>query len=252
HSSTSFFQACDGTGRLPGTKCRMDGFDQEQAGLGAPKHFAYAYVPQADVQPYWTMARRYVLADHMFPSNLDASFISHQYIVAAAASHAVDYPVLNWGCEGGPRDLISTLTYQRRYGSRIQACFDNPTLADEANSARLSWRYYAVTISGQGGIWSAFQADSNIFNSPQWRSNVISPPSTFLTDVASGTLANITWITPTYANSDHPGFEASKGPAWVTSVVNAIGKSKFWKSTAIFIMWDDPGGWYDPIKPPFK
>lgn len=252
HSSSTFFAACNGTGNLPGTKCRMNGFDQELAGPGAPKDFAYASVPQSDVQPYWTMANQYVLADKMFPSNLDASFIAHQYIVAAFASHGVDYPSLQWGCEGGPRDTVSTLTKQRTYGNPIPACFDNPTIADEANNAGLTWRFYSVALSGKGGIWSAFQADSNIYNGPQWKTNVISPPSQFLTDIGNGNLANITWITPAYGNSDHPGFQAAGGPAWVASVVNAIGKSPFWQSTAIFIMWDDPGGWFDPVKPPFK
>ena len=252
HSSASFFESCNGTGKLPGTKCRMNGFDQESAGMGAPKDFAYAYVPRSELQPYWTMANQYVLADRMFPSNLDASFIAHQYVVAGYASRGVDYPTLQWGCQGGPRDTVVTLTKTRTYGPRIQACFTNPTLADEANGAGLTWRYYTVSLDGQGGIWSAFQADKNIFDGPQWHTNVINPPSQFLTDIANGTLANITWITPTYRNSDHPGFGASNGPAWVASLVDAVGKSKFWKSTAIFIMWDDPGGWFDPVKPPFK
>src|SRR6185437_1457899 len=156
-----------GTGNLPGTKCQMNGFDKETAGMGAPKDFAYAYVPQGDIQPYWAMAKQYVLADRMFPSNLDASFVAHQYIVAAFASSAVDYPTLSWGCEGDLRDRGGTLTQQRTYGAKIKPCFDNPTLADEANSAGLTWRFYAVALNGQGGLWSAFQADDNIYNGPQ-------------------------------------------------------------------------------------
>ncbi len=79
---------------------------------------------------------------------------------------------------------------------------------------------------------------------------MINPPSQFITDVQQNRLAAITWITPTWANSDHPA-GAKDGPAWVASLVNAIGESKLWKSTAIFIMWDDWGGWFDPVKPVF-
>jgi phospholipase C len=57
-------------------------------------------------------------------------------------------------------------------------------------------------------------------------------------------------VTPTYANSDHPGTDSATGPAWIASVVNAIGQSQFWNSTAIFIVWDDWGGWYDHVPPP--
>ena len=81
---------------------------------------------------------------------------------------------------------------------------------------------------------------------------MINPPSQFLTDIGAGKLANVTWITPTYENSDHPGLESSTGPAWVASLVNAVGTSRFWNSTAIFIMWDDWGGWFDPVKPVYE
>jgi phospholipase C len=59
----------------------------------------------------------------------------------------------------------------------------------------------------------------------------------------------VTWITPTWLNSDHAGSHSSTGPSWVTSLVNAIGESQYWNSTAIFIFWDDYGGWFDPEAP---
>ncbi len=70
---------------------------------------------------------------------------------------------------------------------------------------------------------------------PDWKADVINPPSKFLSDVAGGRLAAITWISPTFETSDHPGMDETQGPAWVASVVNAIGQSQFWDSTAIFI-----------------
>jgi phospholipase C len=81
---------------------------------------------------------------------------------------------------------------------------------------------------------------------------VITPQKTFLTDVAAGKLANFTWITPMCINSDHPNCAGAFGPSWVATLVNAIGKSKFWNSTAIFVQWDDWGGLYDPVAPPFR
>ena len=251
HNSRDFFTACDGHAKLPGTKCKMDGWEQEKSEPGAPKTLAYSNVPQSEIAPYWTLAREYVLADHMFASNLDGSFVAHQYGVAAYASHAVDYPVGSWGCEGGKIDTVDTLTKNRSQGPPITACFDNPTIASEADSAGVTWRFYADTIYGTGGFWSAYQADKKIYNRPDWSADVISPPSQFITDVGSGRLAAITWITPVWANSDHPS-NAKGGPAWIASLVDAVGESKFWKSTAIFIMWDDWGGWFDPVPPVFE
>ena len=80
---------------------------------------------------------------------------------------------------------------------------------------------------------------------------MINPPSQFLVDVKGGSLRDVTWITPTCANSDHPGCDSDTGPSWVTSVVNAIGESQFWSSTAIFIFWDDYGGFYDQEAPKY-
>ena len=67
-----------------------------------------------------------------------------------------------------------------------------------------------------------------------------------LVDIKHGELAQVTWIVPDCAHSDHPG-SGSEGPDWVASIVNAIGNSPYWNSTAIFITWDDWGGWYDHV-----
>jgi phospholipase C len=71
-----------------------------------------------------------------------------------------------------------------------------------------------------------------------------------LKDAADGNLASVTWVSPSKADSDHPAYHSDLGPSWVTSVVNAIGQSSYWNSTAIVIVWDDWGGWYDNSKPP--
>lgn len=252
HTSQDFFKACDGIGDLPGTKCKMDGWDNEFMSFGSPANAPYSYVPKKQVDVYWKIAHQYVLADRMFASNLDASFVAHQYIVAAYASRAVDTPYGAWGCEGVSGDDIFTLTNKRTHGKSILACFDNPTIASEADTAGISWRFYAGSITGDGGLWSSYQADRQIYESPDWSADVINPPSQFLTDIAGGKLASVTWITPTNETSDHPGVNPDSGPAWVASLVNAIGTSKFWNSSAIFIMWDDWGGFFDPVKPLYK
>ncbi len=250
HSASDYFAACDGTGSLPGTDCKMDGWNNELAGPYPPKNAPYSYVLQKDIKPYWDIAKQYSLADNMFASNLDGSFVAHQYIVAAYASRAVDYPLTTWGCEGGKTDTVTTLTKKRTIGKPIVACFNNPTIASEADAAGISWRFYADVIHGFGGFWSSYQADRQIYKGPDWNTDVITPPSQFLTDLGNGNLATITWIAPLWANSDHPGDTANGGPAWVASLVNAIGTSSFWNSTAIFIIWDDWGGFFDPVQPP--
>jgi phospholipase C len=71
-----------------------------------------------------------------------------------------------------------------------------------------------------------------------------------LKDAANGNLASVNWVSPSHADSDHPDYHSDLGPSWVASVVNAVGESSYWNSTAIIIVWDDWGGWYDNSKPP--
>jgi phospholipase C len=254
HSAKAMFAACNGTGALPGTKCRMNGFNRELLYDGPP-HGQYVYVPHRESKPYFDMAHEWVLADRMFQSQLDESFVAHQYIIAAQAQSAVDLPYGPWGCQPGPSDFIYTIEKDRKYGPVEPPCFDYQTLGDELDRAGLSWRFYTskdgAPSSGSGAVWSAFQAVKHIYDGPDW-ANVITPQKTFLTDVAAGKLANFTWITPMCINSDHPNCGGAYGPSWVATLVNAVGKSRFWDSTAIFVQWDDWGGLYDPVPPPFR
>ncbi len=259
HDSSGFFAACDGTGSIPGTDCRMNGFNEEGVGCGysndaCPYEYPqYAYVPHDETKPYFDMAKQYVLADEMYASNFDASsFISHQYIIAAQSEHAVNFPAGAWGCPGGSGDTISEVGPQRQIpdGSEV-VCWNPTTLGDELDSAGISWAFYAVSYSGYPWIWSAYQAIKHIYDGPDWDKDVISQPSQILTDIKNGNLRTVSWVTPTWTNSDHAGSGSTTGPSWVSSVVNTIGQSKYWDSTAIFIFWDDYGGWYDPEPPSY-
>ena len=256
HSSGAFFAACDGTGHIPGTKCKMDGFNKEYVGCGSScpiPHPQYAFVPRSETKPYFDMAKEWVLADQMYASNFDASsFISHQYIISGQAESAVDYPDGPWGCPGGPSDTVAEVGPQRQIPDGYEvACWDPKTLGDELDNAKISWAFYGEIYSGYPFIWVAYQAIKHIYEGPDWTKDVISPPKQILTDVANGHLRSVSWVTPTWGNSDHAGSGSNTGPSWVSSVVNAIGESKYWDSTAIFVFWDDYGGWYDPEPPAY-
>jgi phospholipase C len=231
----------------------MDGFNPA----------AYQYVRRSDVQTYWDIAEQYVLGDHFFASDLDGAFQGHQYLIAAQAEGTWGDPsdASLWGCDGGAADTVALLDPSTKPGTptskTLQACFDPPvtqgmdtTIADELDAKNLTWRYYAPgENTNPGYIWSAYDAIHHIRTSAQW-SNVVSPASQFLEDVANGTLANVTWITPTLQNSDQLGSASATGPRWVASLVDAVGKSEFWNTSAIFVTWSDWGGLYDPVAPP--
>jgi phospholipase C len=131
-------------------------------------------------------------------------------------------------------------------------CFTYRTLGDELDDRHLPWTYYAPNLYADAGglAWTAFDAIKGIRYGPDWKKNVITPETTVIGDVESGKLGAVTWVIPDWLNSDHSGNDSTTGPDWVAHVVNTIGASPFWRSTAIFIVWDDWGGWYDHVPPP--
>jgi phospholipase C len=238
---------------------KMDGYDRELSASGVPAGtYPYAYLDHHLIAPYRTMANRYVLADRMFQTEFGGSFTAHLDLIAATANLTpqtaeVQWPEASiWGCDSPPGTTTSLVNSQRAidWNGGPFPCFTQfDTMADILDAARVSWRYYAPAVNQGGNGWSSFDAIARVRKGRDWK-NVISPPAKVLQDVANGDLAGVTWVTPDVLDSDHPGVNSNTGPSWVASVVNAIGESKDWNSTAIVVLWDDWGGWYDDAAPP--
>lgn len=216
-----------------------------------PVNAEFSYVEHSETAPYFAMASNYVLADNFFTSQIDSSYDAHLFLVAAK-SHIVNNPTnFPWGCDAPSGTTVSTMLPNRIVGPGIFPCYDDATLGDELDAKGLDWRFYAPAIGGDlGEIWSSYDSYSKIRYGSDWTSKVVSPETQVLTDVERGYLAPVTWVVPDLANSDHPGNGSATGPSWVTSIVNTIGQSPFWNSTAIIIYWDDWGGFYDHVPPP--
>ena len=236
----------------------MDGFTHPKASYPTP-NFPYAYVPQTETVPYWTLAKTYTLGDRMFQSNSGPSFVAHQYLIAGQSANADENPVdpekpkvqATWGCDATPTTTVALLGPNGTDLLGVYPCFDYQTMGDILDAKGITWKYYAPALGKSSAIWSAYQAIHHIRFGPDWASNVVSPNTQVLTDIEAGNLAQVTWIVPAFSYSDHAskGLTAQGGD-WVASITNAIGASPFWDSTAIFIAWDDWGGWYDHVNPP--
>jgi phospholipase C len=240
----------------------MNGFDRESCGGGCPVDAVYAYVPQKQVQPYYTLAEEYAFADEMFESDQGPSFAAHQYLLSGTSTvsqgspnKAADNPntpngTADGGCDSPKGTLGDVITPQGTLPSNLDVypCFQREALMNEMDSAGISWRYYQDQVGA--GLWHGVDAIYSIWSNPsEMASNVIAPPPQALNDIQSGNLANVVWITPESWYSDHPATNDGAGPSWVAAVVNAIGESPYWENTAIFITWDDWGGWYDHVTP---
>ena len=170
----------------------------------------------------------------------------------------VDYPSsAPWGCDAPPgvkTDVLeyinSTLHYKHDHGPF--PCLSYATLRDLLDAKSVSWTYYSPPVKGNSGaVWNAFEAIKAVRYGSEWGTNVTDSNTRIFSDIKFGKLAAISWVVPDKTNSDHPASGSDTGPSWVASIVNAVGESSYWKSTAIVVVWDDWGGFYDNVKPPF-
>jgi phospholipase C len=244
---------------------KMDGFNTEGEecfvkGSCPQRHVAsYGFVPESEVEPYWQMAKQFTFADDMFQTNQGPSFPAHQYIISGtstisnhsrwkASENAVAHGSKHkqGGCSSLPNATVETIDPKGNEGHDVYPCFDRDSIMNRMNARKISWQYYQWY--GGSGTWNAVDAIERIVKGPSY-ANVIWPSKRVLRTIASNELPDVTFVTPTAAESDHAGKNKGTGPSWVAAIVNAIGASSYWKNTAIIVTWDDWGGWYDHVPP---
>jgi phospholipase C len=276
HTHHDFMVMCD---LDPATnQCKMDGADKITCwpSLSCPPNPQFQYVQSSDVGPYLALAQQYGWANYMFQTNQGPSAPAHQFIFAGTSARTesddmnATFVAENPGGLGclshlnATYELISPQTAPREIPFTNNplgtVCFSHPTMASLLDEHNLTWKYYSA---GSNSIWTAPNwirdiclPDSTFTTCTggEWNNNVDLVPKDVLTDIAACKLANVTWVTPTGQNSDHAGGNQTGGPSWVASIVNAIGTSTscdnntgYWNNTAIFLTWDDWGGWYDHV-----
>ena len=229
---------------------------------------AAGYHTGSDLPNYWRYAHDFVLQDHMFEPTSSWSLPSHLFAVSewAALCTKHDDPK---SCKNAP-DVLTPPTMPA-YGNPLQPSKDGPIYAWTdltylLQRAHVSWRYYVVAGAEPDceedgytcpsvpqnaqtpGIWNPLPYFDTVRRNGQLRN--IQPVQNFYAAARHGTLANVTWIVPSAAVSEHPPSPISSGVAYVTGIVNAVMRSPDWDSTAIFLTWDDWGGFYDHVVPP--
>ncbi|HTA38189.1 MAG TPA: alkaline phosphatase family protein, partial [Candidatus Acidoferrales bacterium] len=219
---------------------------------------AYHYVQPALVKPYWTMAQQYVLADHMYPQEFGPSFTAHISLVAAttnissdAGPHPraeVDLPTGAWRCNALPGTVTSFISPGATpYAENAKVHYDRGpfpcftqfrSIANVLDEAKISWKWYNAPL-GPTLRWDPFDSIKYVWDGPDEVRNIIQPQQQVILDAKKGQLPSVSWVTPDWKDSDHTGNRSDTGPSWVAAVVNAIGQSPEWDSTAIFVTWDD-------------
>ena len=226
------------------------------------------YHTQSDIPNYWAYAQGFVLQDHMFEPNASWSLPAHLFLVSEWSARCTQHD--NPGSctnalqsPGDPPKGLAKSTGVPRPGP-IYAWTDLTYLL---HAHQVSWGYYvvpgsepdcenaqAVTCapvkqnSSTPGIWNPLPYFDTVKNDGQLGN--IQAVSGFYASAKAGTLPAVSWVVPSGQLSEHPPAPVSFGQTYVTSLVNAVMSSPEWDSSAIFVSWDDWGGFYDHVAPP--
>lgn len=249
--------------------------DAEKAPLYGHDMQGYSYLEREDLPNYWAYADRFVLADHFFTPMYGPTLPEHLYAIAAQSNgivdnksttdHAGNYcddpteyatrfpPHLSAGDQRDIMQLEEKITENGdnaygigNYWDSVRLCFDIPVLPDQLEQAGISWKYYAT----QDAWMNAMQMIKHVRYGPMW--DKVQDPENFVQDVRRGEMPQVSWIIPPESYNEHPGEGKSScaGENWTVQQVNTVMKSEYWDSTLIVVVWDDFGGFYDPVVPP--
>ncbi len=242
------------------------------------------YHDSREIPDYWAYARNFVLQDHMFEPVASWSLPSHLYMMSAWSGQCTN-PMAPMSCgtpnlvepdgDGKPISFNST--------AALLGLIQISDADDAANATpppdygwteityllhrhHVSWRYYldqGTEPDCADGAMTCTPVPQNLETPEIWNPlpdfvdvhqdhqlGDIVPANQFFRDAYSGHLPAVSWVIPSGDNSEHAPARISSGQDHVVRVINAIMSGKDWDSTAIFLAWDDWGGFYDHVKPP--
>jgi phospholipase C len=223
--------------------------------------FALAYVPAAETTIYHLLAQQYAFADENFSPRLVPTFPGHVFLVTAQ-SPPVDDPTdpTNWGCDSAPGTTVHMAgPGESTIAPGVFPCFDYQSIGDLLDRAGVTWKYYTGAIGNLADAQiNVYDAIKHIRYGLDWNRNVSTPNSKVLSDIQNCNLPQVSYVTPTWIESDHAGSMGGGGSGWIGSIYLAITQSalakgaacQYYGNTAIVLTWDDSGGWYDHVLPP--
>ena len=207
---------------------------------------------QSDIPNYWNYAQHFTLTDSFFSTIMGPSFSNHLFSIAGEDANVDTNPndgFTNWGCDAP----ASTRVEQRAANgtiTHVYPCFDFQTLGDLLDTHHISWKYYAPGSGQSGYPFSSYDAIKHVRLGQDWNTHVVNF-SKFASDATAGQLPSVSWLVEPFKVSDHSPTSICDGENWTVQQINAImGNPTLWAHTAIFLTWDDFGGFYDHVVPP--
>jgi phospholipase C len=222
---------------------------------------AMGYHDGREIPNYWAYAQHFTLQDHMFSPTLGPSLPAHLYLVSgwSATCLNINNPMSctsNNGLAGALHPFVQGQDFRYAWTD----------LSYLLHKYGVSWAYYVAPHSlpdcdealpmcerpslepGTPSLWNPLPEFTTVIQDKQLGN--IKHHGDFFSAARRGTLPSVSWIVPNKQKSEHPPASIADGQAWVTHVVNSVMRSPNWDSSAIFVSWDDWGGFYDHVNPP--
>ncbi len=256
------------------TKALMDGFVLQQTNadktcplslaycvqsyIGTARHDVMGYHTAEDIPNYWAYAKNFVLQDMFFQSVRSSSLPNHLEMTSEWVALC-----------SNPKMALSCVTQSSLPAPTATTSYPWANLFQLMDLHGVSWKYYVATGSqpdcdddslscvakpqsaSMPSLWNVPGLFGYVQNKGAAYLQTHDPPLPQLfTDIGAGTLPQVSWIVPDAISSEHPPSSTTLGMEYVTGIVDAVMQSPYWADTAIFISWDDWGGFYDHVLPP--
>jgi phospholipase C len=262
---------------------KMDGFIRQRDAAHGTCRFAndpacrlgatpdvMGYHTGAELPNYWAYAKNYVLQDHMFEPVKSWSLPDHLYLVSGWSARCANRSPMS--CANDITGPYPGKMFDRAVAQEMTTGTTSIDLAwtditDLLHEHHVSWAYYvqrgtqpdcssdsAETCApvrqsaSTPGIWNPLPLFGDVHTDHQVAN--VQDLGSYFSAAKGGSLPSVSWITPSNPDSEHPPASIHQGQAYVTALINAAMKSPDWNSTAIFLSWDDWGGFYDSVVPP--
>jgi len=223
----------------------MDYYDNTSIGTTADGQ-------QFGVDTLWNYAQQYAIADNFFAAAMASEPSNMLYMTAGDTGTGADpygYPQLD-ACTAG--------LFQKNQGSgaNVTPPLTFTNVGDQLSARNISWGFYQEFFSNeQNGTCTHYVPQENPFQYFQTTANSANVQTFtmagFNTMLSSGTLPSVMWVQPSPSHSMHPGQGSiADSIEWLDSFVQAVKSSNLWGSTAVMVVWDESGGWYDHVAPP--
>ena len=222
----------------------MDGFVTSRLAINSNDAvLAMGYYTRTDLPFYYALADAFTICDNYFCSVMGPTDPNRLYTMAASIDPD--------GKNGGP--VLQTLGLNR---STFFGHLTYTTMPEQLQARGISWKVYSSPDSNilntifSDNVLSYFKNFQNPASPLSQNAFLPQFPADFISDALSGNLPQVSWLIASIVDSDHPPSPSLFGELTLSAILTALTfNSAQWAKTALFVTYDENGGFFDHVAP---